>query len=50
MAIINLLQTSYLRKANIRDSKNDRLDSIHIAKALVFKKLRYYFSRTPIYF
>ena len=27
VAVINPLQTSHLRKANIRDSKNDRLDS-----------------------
>ena len=38
IAVINPLQTSHLRKANIRDSKNDRLDSIHIAKALLFGK------------
>ena len=36
IAVINPLQTSHLRKANIRDSKNDRLDSINIAKALLF--------------
>lgn len=34
--VINPLQTSHLRKANIRDSKNNRLDSINIAKALLF--------------
>ena len=61
--MINPLQTSHLRKAYIRDSKNDRLDSINIVKALLFGELRfvsqqnstyiiawYYFSRTPIYF
>lgn len=41
IAVINPLQTSYLRKANIRDSKNDRLDSINIAKALLFGKHTY---------
>lgn len=41
IAVINPLQTSHLRKANIRDSKNDRLDSIHIAKALLFGELRF---------
>lgn len=41
IAIINPLQTSHLRKANIRDSKNDRLDSINIAKTLLFNEHRY---------
>lgn len=41
IAVINPLQTSHLRKANIRDSKNDRLDSINIAKALLFGENRY---------
>ncbi len=41
VAVINPLQTSHLRKANIRDSKNDRLDSINIAKALLFGEHRY---------
>ena len=41
IAVINPLQTSHLRKANIRDSKNDRLDSINIAKALLFGKHTY---------
>ena len=36
IAVINPLQTSHLRKANIRDTKNDHLDSINIAKALLF--------------
>lgn len=35
------MHTSHLRKANIRDSKNDRLDSINIAKALLFGEHRY---------
>lgn len=38
IAIINPLQTSHLRKANIRDSKNDGLDPIRIIKALLFGK------------
>lgn len=41
IAVINPLQTSHLRKANIRDSKNDRLDSINIAKTLLFNEHRY---------
>ena len=41
IAVINPLQTSHLRKASIRDSKNDRLDSINIAKALLFGEHRY---------
>ena len=41
IAVINPLQTSHLRKANIRDSKNDRLDSINIARALLFGEHRY---------
>ncbi len=41
IVVINPLQTSHLRKANIRDSKNDRLDSINIAKALLFGEHRY---------
>lgn len=36
IAVINPLQTSHLRKANIRNAKNDHLDSINIAKALLF--------------
>lgn len=36
IAVINPLQTSHLRKANIRDTKNDHLDSVTIAKALLF--------------
>lgn len=38
VALINPIQTSHLRKANIRDTKNDNLDSINIAKALLFSK------------
>lgn len=38
---INPLQTSHLRKTNIRDSKNDKLDSINIAKTLLFSEHRY---------
>ena len=36
IAVINPLETSHLRKANIRDTKNDHLDSVTIAKALLF--------------
>ena len=41
VALINPLQTSHLRKANIRDAKNDNLDSLNIAKSLVFTKLKF---------
>lgn len=41
VALMNPLQTSLLRKANIRDAKNDNLDSIHIAKSLLFTKLNF---------
>lgn len=41
VALMNPLQTSHLRKANIRDAKNDNLDSIHIAKSLLFTKLHF---------
>ena len=41
VALINPLQTSYLRKANIRDAKNDNLDSLNITKSLVFTKLNF---------
>lgn len=41
VALINPLQTSHLRKANIRDAKNDRLDSLNIAKSLIFGKLNF---------
>lgn len=41
IAVINPLQTSHLHKVNIRDSKNNRLDSINIAKALLFGEHRY---------
>ena len=41
VALINPLQTSHLRKANIRDAKNDNLDSLNIAKSLVFTKLNF---------
>ena len=41
VALINPLQTSHLRKANIRDAKNDNLDSLNIAKSLVFAKLNF---------
>lgn len=41
VALINPLQTSHLRKANIRDSKNDRLDSLNIARSLIFGKLNF---------
>ena len=34
VALINPLQTSHLRKANIRDAKNDNLDSLNITKSL----------------
>ena len=43
VALINPLQTSHLRKANIRDAKNDNLDSLNIAKSLVFTKLNFRF-------
>jgi len=39
--LINPLQTSHLRKANIRDAKNDNLDSLNIARALSFAKLNF---------
>ena len=35
------MQTSHLRKANIRDAKNDNLDSLNIAKSLLFTKLNF---------
>ena len=35
------MQTSHLRKANIRDAKNDNLDSLNIAKSLIFTKLNF---------
>ena len=41
VALINPLQTSHLRKANIRDAKNDRLDSLNIARSLIFAKLNF---------
>lgn len=41
VALINPLQTSHLRKANIRDAKNDNLDSLNIAKSLLFTKLNF---------
>ena len=41
VALINPLQTSHLRKANIRDAKNDRLDSLNIARSLIFGKLNF---------
>ena len=41
VALINPLQTSHLRKANIRDTKNDRLDSLNIARSLIFGKLNF---------
>lgn len=41
IAVINPLQTSHLRKANIRDTKNDHLDSVTIAKALLFDNHKY---------
>ena len=41
VALINPLQTSHLRKANIRDAKNDKLDSLNIAKSLIFSKLNF---------
>ena len=41
VALINPLQTSHLRKANIRDAKNDRLDSLNIARSLIFGKINF---------
>ena len=41
VALINPLQTSHLRKANIRDAKNDNLVSLNIAKSLLFTKLNF---------
>lgn len=41
IAVINPLQTSHLCKANIRDTKNDHLDSITIAKALLFDDFKF---------
>ena len=41
VALINPLQTSHLRKANIRNAKNDNLDSLNIAKSLLFTKLNF---------
>jgi len=40
LGIINPLQTASLRKAKIRDSKNDRLDSITIAQSYLINKPR----------
>ena len=47
--MINPLQTSHLRKAYIRDSKNDRLDSINIVKALLFGELRFVSQQNSTY-
>ena len=41
VALINPLQTSHLRKANMRDAKNDNLDSLNIAKSLLFTELNF---------
>ena len=41
VALINPLQTSHLRKANIRDAKNDNIDSLNIAKSLIFTNLNF---------
>ena len=41
VALINPLQTSHLRKANIRDAKNDRLESLNTARSLIFGKLNF---------
>lgn len=41
IAVINPLQTSHLRKANIRNAKNDHLDSINIVKALLFDNFKF---------
>ena len=41
VALINPLQTSHLRKTNIRDAKNDNLASLNIAKSLIFAKLNF---------
>lgn len=50
VALMNPLQTSHLRKANIRDAKNDNLDSIHIAKSLLFTKLNFISEKNMDYF
>lgn len=50
VALINPLQTSHLRKANIRDVKNDNLDSINISKSLLFTKLNYISEKNIICF
>lgn len=41
VVLMNPLQTSHLRRANIRDAKNDHLDSVNIAKSLLFTKLNF---------
>ena len=41
VVLMNPLQTSHLRRANIRDAKNDHLDSVNIAKSLLFTKLHF---------
>ena len=46
VALINPLQTSHLRKANIRDVKNDNLDSLNIAKSLFLLNLTSFQRRT----
>jgi len=50
VALINPLQTSHLRKANIRDAKNDRLDSLNIARSLIFGKLNFVSEKNIDYF
>lgn len=35
IAIINPIMTNHFRKSSIRDTKNDRIDSINIAKVLI---------------
>ena len=48
--LINPLQTSHLRKANIKDAKNDNLDSLNIAKSLLFTKLNFVSEKNIEYF
>ncbi|SQC98874.1 Transposase [Fusobacterium necrophorum subsp. necrophorum] len=50
VALMNPLQTSHLRKANIRDAKNDNLDSIHIANLYFLLNLTLFLRKTWIVF
>ena len=41
IAVINPIATSHIRKASIRDIKNDHFDSINIAKAFIINPVRF---------